>query len=84
VVALATTEAVEAVPAQAGVVSTRVDVLARAARTFLRDPEAARAAGDAARAYALGRYGLERFLADWDDLLSEVTTHAHRAGLGAR
>jgi glycosyltransferase involved in cell wall biosynthesis len=84
VVALATTEAVEAVPAQAGVVSTRVDVLARAARTFLRDPEAARAAGDAARAHALARYGLERFLADWDDLLSEVTTHAHRAGLGAR
>jgi glycosyltransferase involved in cell wall biosynthesis len=84
VVALATTEAVEAVPAQAGVVSTRVDVLARAARTFLRDPDAARAAGDAARAYALERYGLKRFLADWDDLLSEVTTHAHRAGLGAR
>jgi glycosyltransferase involved in cell wall biosynthesis len=84
VVALATTEAVEAVPAQAGVVSTRVDVLAEAARTFLRDPDAARAAGDAARAFALERYGLGRFLADWDDLLSEVTTHAHRAGLGAR
>jgi glycosyltransferase involved in cell wall biosynthesis len=84
VVALATTEAVEAVPAQAGVVSTRVDVLAEAAHAFLRDPEAARAAGDAARAHALERYGLERFLADWDDLLSEVTTRAHRAGLGAR
>ncbi|HEU4973752.1 MAG TPA: glycosyltransferase [Baekduia sp.] len=84
VVALATTEAVEAVPAQAGVVSTGVDVLAGAARRFLRDPEAARDAGDAARAFALERYGLERFLADWDDLLMEVTAGAHRAGLGAR
>jgi hypothetical protein len=84
VVALATTEAVEAVPAQAGVLSTRVDVLADAARAFLADPERARAAGDAARAHALERYGLTRFLADWDVLLTEVTTDAHRAGLGAR
>jgi glycosyltransferase involved in cell wall biosynthesis len=84
VVALATTEAVEAVPAQAGVISTSVDVLASAARRFLRDPEAARAAGEAARAFARERYGLERFLADWDDLLMEVTAGAHRAGLGTR
>jgi glycosyltransferase involved in cell wall biosynthesis len=84
VVALATTEATEAVPAEAGVVSTRVDVLARAAHTFLRDPEAARAAGDAARAHALERFGLERFLADWDDLLTEVTDRADRAGIRAR
>jgi hypothetical protein len=84
VVALATTEAPEAVPAQAGVVSTSVDVLVRAARAFLHDPDAARAAGDAARAHALERFGLARFLADWDDLLEEVTAGAHRAGLGAR
>jgi glycosyltransferase involved in cell wall biosynthesis len=84
VVALATTEAPEAIPAQAGVVSTRVDVLVRAAHAFLHDPDAARAAGDAARAHALERFGLARFLADWDDLLEEVTAGAHRAGLGAR
>jgi hypothetical protein len=72
VVALATTEAPEAVPAGAGVISTRVDVLAEAAREFLADPDRAREAGRAARAAALERYGLERFLADWDDLLSEV------------
>lgn len=84
VVALATTEAVEAVPPEAGVISTKVDVLADAALRFLRDPEAARAAGDAARAHALEHYGLERFLADWDDLLTEVTAGAHRAGLGTR
>jgi glycosyltransferase involved in cell wall biosynthesis len=84
VVALATTEATEAVPAEAGVVSTRVDVLAQAAHRFLRDPEGARAAGDAARAHALERFGLERFLADWDDLLTEVTDRADRAGIRAR
>jgi hypothetical protein len=54
------------------VISTRVDVLAEAAREFLVDPDRAREAGRVARAAALERYGLERFLADWDDLLSEV------------
>jgi hypothetical protein len=73
VVALATTEAPEAVPPEAGVISTRVDALAAAARAFLADPARAREAGAAARAAALERYGLERFLADWDDLLEEVT-----------
>jgi glycosyltransferase involved in cell wall biosynthesis len=84
VVALATTEAVEAVPEAAGVVSTRVGVLAEAVRSFLRDPQAARDAGLAARAYALERFGLERFLSDWDDLLAEVMTDARGAGLGTR
>jgi len=55
-----------------GVVSTRVDTLADAARGFLADPDRAREAGRAARAAALERYSLERFLADWDDLLGEV------------
>jgi glycosyltransferase involved in cell wall biosynthesis len=73
VVALATTEAPEAVPAEAGVISTRIETLADAAREFLADPDRARDAGRAARAAALKRYGLERFLADWDDLLTEVT-----------
>jgi glycosyltransferase involved in cell wall biosynthesis len=72
VVALATTEAPEAVPAQAGVVSTRVDALADGVRRFVAEPERAREAGLAARAAALERYGLERFLADWDELLEEV------------
>jgi hypothetical protein len=72
VVALATTEAPEAVPPGAGVVSTRVDVLAEGVRRFVAEPERAREAGRAARAAALQRYGLERFLADWDDLLEEV------------
>jgi glycosyltransferase involved in cell wall biosynthesis len=73
VVGLATTEAVEAVPAEAGVLSTRPERLWDAVREFLHDEDAARLAGKAARAAALERYGLDRFLADWDDLLREVT-----------
>jgi hypothetical protein len=72
VVALATTEVVEAVPPEAGVISTQVEVLADAARRLVADPEQARLMGKAARAAATARYGLERFLADWDRLLDEV------------
>ncbi|MFG2070381.1 glycosyltransferase [Micromonospora tulbaghiae] len=71
VVALATTEAVEAVPPAAGALSTRVDTLVDAARGLLDDRESARRAGAVARAAARDRYGLERFLADWDRLLEE-------------
>lgn len=78
VVALATTEVPEAVPPQAGVVSTRVDVLADALRGFVAEPERARAAGRAARAAALERHGLERFLADWEDLLGETASRPAR------
>lgn len=73
VVALATTEVPEAVPAEAGVVSTRVDELAEALRAFVADHEHARACGAAGREAALARYGLGRFLDDWDELLEEVT-----------
>jgi hypothetical protein len=73
VVCLAGTEAVEAVPAGAGVVSTRLDVLQAALRELLHDIELARETGRRARAAALHRYGLTRFLDDWDRLLKEVT-----------
>jgi hypothetical protein len=73
VVGLATTEVVEAVPADAGVLSTRPERLWDAVREFLHDEDAARLAGKAARAAALERYGLDRFLRDWDALLEEVT-----------
>jgi Glycosyl transferases group 1 len=72
VVALGTTEACEAVPHEAGAVSTRIDVLTGAVRRLIDDPGEAVARGSAARAAALERYGLERFLADWDDALEEV------------
>jgi hypothetical protein len=72
VVALATTEAVNAVPPEAGVVSTCAGDLAAAASRFLAEPVRAEAAGRAARRHALSRYGLKRFLRDWDRLLAEV------------
>ncbi|MER7014497.1 glycosyltransferase [Saccharopolyspora sp. NPDC000359] len=73
VVALASTGAVEAVPPSAGVVTTRPLELARAIATFAGDLDLAREAGAAARTAALRRYSLERFLADWDELLGEVS-----------
>jgi hypothetical protein len=72
VVALATTEVPEAVPPEAGVISTRLDTLVAALRRLVDDPEQARAMGKAARETALARYGLARFLADWDRLLVDV------------
>ncbi len=72
VVVLGTTEAYEAVPPDAGLVSTRVEVLVDAARRLVHDPAEARWRGKAARAAALERYGLGRFLDDWDRLLEEV------------
>ena len=73
VVALATTEAVEAVPPGGGVCSNRLDLLTEAVRRYLADAGEAAEAGRVARAAALARYGLSRFTDDWDRLLKEVT-----------
>lgn len=73
VVALATTEAVAAVPPEAGIVSTRIDALRDAVRWLLDDPDAAHRLGEGARRAARARYGLDRFLTDWDRLLEEET-----------
>ncbi|MFF8773576.1 glycosyltransferase [Kitasatospora sp. NPDC015120] len=73
VVALATTEVTRAVPPGAGVVSTDPAELAEAVHHYLTDAAAAAADGTRARQAALDRYGLKRFLADWDRLIDEVT-----------
>jgi glycosyltransferase involved in cell wall biosynthesis len=72
VVALAATEVPRAVPAGAGFVSNRVEELEEGIRRLVREPALAREMGRAARAAALARHGLARFLADWDALLEEV------------
>ncbi|PNH83568.1 glycosyltransferase [Arthrobacter sp. AFG20] len=72
VLALATTEAARAVPPEAGCISTDVEELRRCARLLVNDPEEARRRGKAAREAALERYGLERFLADWDEVLADL------------
>lgn len=74
VLALATTAAPEAVPAEAGVVSADPEVLAAAADRWLADPDEARERGRAARRHALARFGLDRFLADWQHLIEEVSS----------
>jgi glycosyltransferase involved in cell wall biosynthesis len=71
VVVLATTEAVEAVPPGAGVLSTNVGALVNAARWLIDEPDAAAGLGAVARKAAASRYGLDRFLRDWDRLLEE-------------
>ncbi|HEX6968696.1 MAG TPA: glycosyltransferase [Micromonosporaceae bacterium] len=71
VVVLAATEAVAAVPPAAGVLSTRVDTLVDAAQWLIDEPAAAHRLGAQAREAARTRYGLDRFLADWDRLLEE-------------
>jgi glycosyltransferase involved in cell wall biosynthesis len=73
VVAVGATEVPFAVPPEAGLVSCDLDRLADGLRRMAGDPEEAAVAGKAARACALERYGLDRFLADWDAVLTEVT-----------
>jgi glycosyltransferase involved in cell wall biosynthesis len=72
VVAVGATEAPFAVPPGAGVVTTSRTGLVEAARRYVADPQAASDAGALGRRHALERYGLKRFLADWDELLREA------------
>lgn len=72
IVALATTEIPLAVPAGAGTVTNSVPHLVDAVRDLIRDVDGARAQGQVARAAALERYGLARFLDDWDRTLEDV------------
>jgi Glycosyl transferases group 1 len=74
VVVLATTESVQAVPRGAGVLSTDVGELLEAARWLISDDAAARRCGAIARGAARKRYGLSRFLSDWDSMLKEVAS----------
>lgn len=72
VLALSTTEAPEAVPPEAGLVTNDLSALRRTAHRWLADPAEARERGLAAREHALQHYGLNRFLTDWDRILKEV------------
>jgi hypothetical protein len=41
-------------------------------RRWLKDPDEARERGMAARAHAVDRFGLGRFLSDWQEVFEEV------------
>lgn len=79
VVALATTEVHRAVPPDAGFVSCDPADLAAAIRLLVQEPALAHQTGLSARAAALERYGLVRFLGEWDALLGAVTADARRS-----
>lgn len=72
VVVVASTESAVAVPPEVGVVSTRPEELAAGVRDLLHDADLARAMGERAREHALRRFGLKRFLDDWDEVLGAV------------
>ena len=74
IVAVASTMAPLAIPAEAGVVSVDVATLGWAAEGFIADHGAAVAAGKAARDHAIGHFGIARFLEEWDRLMEEVCT----------
>lgn len=73
VLALATTDVVESVPTDAGLVSNDLSRLTDTYSYLIADPDAARAMGRIGRAGVLKRFGLERFLYEWDGLSKEVT-----------
>jgi glycosyltransferase involved in cell wall biosynthesis len=73
VLAPAATAVPDAVPPGAGLVSASVDELARLARRLVADPDLAAQLGMAGRRYATERFGLDRFLRDWNTALSAAT-----------
>jgi glycosyltransferase involved in cell wall biosynthesis len=72
VVVLATTEAPAVVPPEAGALSSHPAELLDAARRLLADPRRAEDAGEIARQSAVDRFGLSRFIDDWNSLLEEA------------
>ena len=77
IVALATTEMVTVVEnGVSGFVDTDVDRLVRRMHELLRDPDLARELGEGARTTAQRRFSIDRFAADWDATLQEVTQSA--------
>jgi glycosyl transferase family 1 len=75
VVALATTEYATAVEnGVSGYADTNVERLIERMRTLVDDPAEARRLGEGARRTALERFGIERFVRDWNDALALVAS----------
>jgi glycosyltransferase involved in cell wall biosynthesis len=74
IVALATTEMVTVIRNGAnGLIDTDVQRLVAGMRALLADPVEARRMGEEARRAARARFGIERFVADWNRAFYEVT-----------
>jgi len=75
IVGLATTELVSVIRnGENGFVDTRVDRLVDAMHGLLKDPAQARRLGEAARATALDRFHIDRFVHDWLQALRGLTS----------
>lgn len=73
IVALATTELPTVIENGVhGFVSANPDELAERMQFLLDNPEEAKRMGDNARQLALSRFGLDRFVRDWNNLFAEV------------
>ncbi|MFC0398754.1 glycosyltransferase family 4 protein [Paraburkholderia rhizosphaerae] len=74
IVGFATTELATVIRnGENGYVHTDRQLLLEAMNDLLRDPQHARALGDAARRTAIERFHIDRFVRDWCDALSTVT-----------
>lgn len=74
IVGLATTEMSSVVSnGVSGIVDTRIDVLIEAMRHLLAHPEEAARLGLGARRVAERRFGIERFVRDWNAVFEDVT-----------
>jgi len=84
VVALATGELTTVIDDGAnGFIDTRLERLSDCMRDLLRSPSLGRELGQAARRRAQERFSIERFSADWDAALREVTRGLTSSGSGA-
>jgi glycosyltransferase involved in cell wall biosynthesis len=73
VIALATTEMPTVIQnGETGYISCDVDELIERARTLLANPAEARRMGDNARALSRERFGLDRFIRDWNAAFAQV------------
>ncbi len=80
VLVLDATEAARAVPPEAGARSADPAELVATADLLLLDPDEAHRRGAVAREAAIARYGLRRFLDDWDAVLADTRdAHTRRA-----
>jgi hypothetical protein len=84
IVALATTEYATVVENRvSGFVDTDLDRLVEGMLVLLADPAEARRLGEGARALAQERFGIERFVREWEDSFALVTGKRSREAVGA-
>jgi hypothetical protein len=79
IVALATTEMATVIEnGKSGFVDTNVPALIGHMQALLKDPQLAHALGDGARKRAHERFDIQRFVADWNSALEDVTGGTRR------